>query len=150
MVPAAAQRAHLAGKIPGGVYRYQRLAGEPGQDDLDRAGEDDEQTSIPVAGLRQHLAGADAFPISICLEPVDLRRRELREHLLPAGLAEIRHQRPLSAASIASNSTLGPNDASWMRPFTKKPGVPRTWLRRPPSMCSRTRWRYKCSPISES
>ena len=40
-----------------------------------------------------------------------------------------------------SRSACSPNETSWIAPFTKKVGVPRTPLFSPPSICSRTRCR---------
>ena len=44
-------------------------------------------------GSVEHFPGTDAAPFPVRLEPVDLRRRELREHLFPPGVDQIRHRR---------------------------------------------------------
>jgi len=85
---------------------------------------------------RQGRAAADPVPI-VHLDPGRPRTRP------PPGAARARSCYAGRSMSFAtrSRSACSPNETSWIAPFTKKVGVPRTPLFSPPSICSRTRCR---------
>ncbi len=131
----AAQRGELAGEVTRLEQRDPFLAVLH----FEAAVEHHEQALLALARLDQHLAGAGRDARAERFQALDLRRRELRKHLLAALLVDRVHLR--SAASTASKSFCMPNETSWITPLTKNPGVPRTPLASPLSMCSRTRCR---------
>ena len=110
-----AQRAHLAGKIPGVCTVISFSPASPGR-------------TISIAPERTTSRRPYRSPGFASTSPARMRprfpyassrrsaRRELREHLLPPGLAEIRHQRPSRPRSRRT--------APWAR--TTRPGCRRS------------------------
>jgi hypothetical protein len=83
---------------------------------------------------RQGRAAADPVPVV----DLDAGRARARPHPSAARARSCYAGRSMSFAT-RSRSACSPNETSWIAPFTKKVGVPRTPLFSPPSICSRTR-----------
>src|SRR5882724_3075387 len=122
---------------------HQRLAGDARQHDLDCAREHHQDALPAAAGLCEHLARADALAVSKGLQAINVSGVELREHLLPAGLAKVGHGwvsvLRVHARSSRTELESRTNTSTILR-FGNGSGVPRTWRRRLPSRCSRTRF----------
>ena len=80
---AAPRRQHvdLAGELPGAVDDDRLLAIADRPHDLDRARQHHEEARVLLAHLDQHLARADVAAVPDAGDALDLRRRQLGEHL---------------------------------------------------------------------
>ena len=84
-----AQRAHLSGEIARQQHGDQLFAEHAGKSSLETAGKHNQQLSMTLAGLDQHLSGVRIGARTMRFQARDLRWREFGEYLLAAPFKKI-------------------------------------------------------------
>ena len=74
------QHVGLARELPGGVSDDERIPVRRGADDIDGAGSEHEKRNHAIAGGKEHITLADGPRGPVVRNPLDLRRRQRREH----------------------------------------------------------------------
>ena len=100
----AMQRAHLAGEIARLQHGHDFFSAHAGECYFQAAGEHDHHVVMALARLDQHVTGICAHVLAVRLEAGELRRRELRKHLLAAFFIEIVWHCFLLACDYFSNN----------------------------------------------